>query len=66
MIVTGLSAGITVDASEMTTTGMPYYRVFLPEGVLSPGQSIARTVVRTSGGSESSYTFQLMSGQGKP
>lgn len=66
VIVTGLPAGITVDAKETTTSGKPYYRVFLPEGVLSPGQSIATTVVRTGGGSNSSYTFQLMSGQGKP
>ncbi len=66
VIVTGLPAGITVDAKETTTTGKPYYRVFLPEGVLYPGQSIATTVVRAGGGSSSSYTFQLMSGQGKP
>ncbi|PSM31018.1 cytochrome c peroxidase, partial [Haliangium sp. UPWRP_2] len=66
VIVTGLPAGVTVDAGEKTTTGQPYYRMFLPDGVLSPGQSLSRTVVRTGGGSSSSYTFQLMSGQGKP
>jgi hypothetical protein len=66
VVVNGLPAGITVDAKETTTTGKPYYRMFLPDGVLSPGQSLSRTVVRTGGGSSSSYTFQLMSGQGKP
>ena len=65
IIVTGLPAGVTVDAAETTKTGQPYYRMFLPEGVLSPGQSLSRTVVRTGGGSSSSYTLQLMSGQGK-
>src|SRR4029079_16603042 len=62
VIVTGLPAGVTVDAKETTTTGKPYYRMFLPGGVLSPGQSISTTVVRAGGGSSNSYTFQLMSG----
>lgn len=66
VIVTGLSAGVTVDAKETTTTGKPYYRMFLPNGVLNPGQSFSTTVARAGGGSSSSYTFQLMSGQGKP
>jgi hypothetical protein len=65
VIVTGLPGGVTVDAKETTTTGKPYYRMFLPGGVLNPGQSISATVVRT-GGSSNSYTLQLMSGQGKP
>jgi hypothetical protein len=66
VIVTGLPAGVTVDAKETTTTGKPYYRMFLPDGVLNPGQSISTTVIRTGGGSSMTYTFQLMSGQGKP
>ena len=65
VIVAGLPAGVTVDAKETTTTGKPYYRMFLPGGVLNPGQSISATVVRTGGGSSGSYTLQLMSGQGK-
>jgi hypothetical protein len=65
VIVTGLPPGVTVDAKEKTTAGEPYYRMFLPDGVLNPGQSISRTVVRTGGGSSSSYMFQLKSGQGK-
>jgi hypothetical protein len=66
VIVTGLPAGVTVDAKEQTAAGEPYYRMFLPDGVLNPGQSISRTVVRAGGGSSSSYTFELKSGQGKP
>ena len=66
VIVTGLAAGVTVDAKDKTTAGEPYYRMFLPDGVLNPGQSISRTVVRTGGGSSSSYMFLLKSGQGKP
>jgi cytochrome c peroxidase len=66
VIVSGLPAGVTVDASENTKAGQPCYRMFLPGGVLNPGQSVARTVIRTGGGSSSSYTFQLLSGQGKP
>jgi len=66
VIVTGLQAGVTVDAKEASTTGKPYYRMFLPDGVLNPGQSFSTTVVRAGGGSSNSYTFQLMSGQGKP
>ena len=66
VVVSGLPAGIAVDAKEKTTAGKPYYRKFLPEGVLNPGQSISATVVRTGGGSGSSYTLQLLSGQGKP
>jgi cytochrome c peroxidase len=65
VIVNGLPAGLGVDAKETTKSGRPYYRMFLPEGVLKPGQSVSRTVVR-SGGSSSAYTLQLMSGQGKP
>jgi hypothetical protein len=66
VIATGLPAGVTIsNASAMTTNGEPYFRVFLPEGVLSPGQSIGLNVVRV-GGSSGSYTFKLLSGQGKP
>lgn len=66
VILSGLPGGVTVDAKEKTSTGKPYYRLFLPDGVLNPGQSISATVVRTGGGSSGSYMFQLMSGQGKP
>ncbi|MFO0578068.1 MAG: cytochrome c peroxidase [Polyangia bacterium] len=66
VIISGLSGGITVDAKEKTSAGKPYYRLFLPEGVLNPGQSISMTVLRSGGGSSGSYMLQLLSGQGKP
>lgn len=79
VILTNLAAGVTVDAVSKTTgqalpggkssgepAGEPYYRVFLPSGVLNPGQSVALTVTRTGGGSSASYTPRLLSGQGKP
>jgi cytochrome c peroxidase len=79
VIVTGLPAGVTVNATSTATgqaapgglpsglsPGLPYYRVFLPQGELNPGQSISRTVVRSGGGSSTSYTLKLLSGQGKP
>jgi len=79
VILTNLAPGVTVDAASKTTgqalpggkasgepAGEPYYRVFLPSGVLNPGQSVALTVTRTGGGSSASYTPRLLSGQGKP
>ena len=79
VVLTNVAAGITVDATSKTTgtalpggtssgepAGEPYYRIFLPSGVLSPGQSVSQTVTRTGGGFSSSYTPKLFSGQGKP
>jgi Di-haem cytochrome c peroxidase len=79
VIVTNLAAGITVDSTLKTTgaalpggtssgepAGEAYYRVFLPSGVLNPGQSISVPVTRTGGGTSASYTLKLLSGQGKP
>lgn len=78
VIVTGLAAGVTVDAPEQTRNealpggtasgrpvGQPFYRVFLPGGVLEPGASITVEIVRT-GGSSGSYALELLSGQGMP
>ncbi len=66
VIVTGLPSGVTIRNTTSTTkNGEPYFRVFLPDGVLNPGQSIALNVTR-SGGSSDAYSFKLMSGQGKP
>jgi cytochrome c peroxidase len=79
VLVNGLPAGVTItntsakttggvpvtNTATTTTGGKPYFRLFLPGGVLNPGQSVALNVVR-SGGSSSSYTLQLISGQGKP
>lgn len=66
VVINGLPAGVTIDAAEKTKAGQPYYRIFLPEGVLNPGQSVSRTITRTGGGASNAYTFQLLSGQGKP
>ncbi len=79
VVLTNLVSGVTVDAASNTTgqpppggtssgepSGEPYYRVFLPNGVLNPGQSVSVTVTRTGGGSSASYTPKLLSGQGKP
>lgn len=78
-VVKGLPAGITVDAKEKTTAqvpaggkpsaepaGLPYYRIFLPSGVLNPGQSISLAVTRSGGGSSGAYGWKFYSGQGKP
>lgn len=66
VIATGLPGGVSIsNASAKTKKGEPYFRLFLPEGVLNPGQSIEVSVIR-SGGSSGSYTFKLLSGQGKP
>jgi len=66
VILSGLPAAVTIrNTSSMTKTGEPYFRIFLPGGVLNPGQSIGLTVSR-SGGASSSYTLKLLSGQGKP
>jgi hypothetical protein len=66
VLVNSLPAGVTIsNASAKTKDGRPYFRIFLPQGVLNPGQSISLRVVR-SGGSSGAYAFQLMSGQGNP
>jgi hypothetical protein len=54
----------------MTRGGDPYIRVFLPNGVLQPGQTIAQTTIfKRQGGSNAptiNYVLDLLSGQGKP
>jgi hypothetical protein len=81
IIVKGLAAGITLEnASGTTSTGNPYIRVFLPDGVLQPGcpqvltvaacQSIAQKLTfNRPGGNNApavSYTLDFLSGQGNP
>ncbi|MBC7928047.1 MAG: hypothetical protein H7039_20575, partial [Bryobacteraceae bacterium] len=69
VIVQGLPNRIAVDGSSMTRTGSPYLRVFLPDGVLLPGQSMVQRLrfnrhplaPRAAG-----YALTLMSGQGNP
>ena len=69
IVVQGLSDRIhLVNASGIASTGDPYLRVFLPNGVLLPGQSIVETLLfeRESHAPPVSYTLKLLSGQGNP
>ena len=69
IVVQGLSDRIRLEnASGITSTGAPYLRVFLRNGVLLPSQSIARTLRfrRQSHAPPVSYTLQFLSGQGSP
>jgi cytochrome c peroxidase len=71
IIVRGLPHGTELEnASGTTHTGDPYIRVFLPDGVLQPGQNIVQTLVfKRPGGNNAqavSYVLDLLSGQGNP
>jgi cytochrome c peroxidase len=74
VIVQGLSSELRLEnASGTTSTGDPYIRVFLPNGVLQPGQSISQalTFTRKPLGPPFSagplpVTLKLLSGQGTP
>jgi len=69
MQVRGLSGGIQMEnASGNTSTGDPYLRVFLSDGVLLPGQSTVQTLVfkRQGNAPPVSYALSLLSGQGNP
>ncbi len=71
VIVRGLSNEILLEnASGTTHSGDPYIRVFLPNGVLQPGQNIVQTLIfRGHGGKNAppvSYSLDLLSGQGNP
>ncbi len=69
VIARGLSQGIRLkNASGTTSSGDPYLRVFLPDGVLLPGQSISVRLVfkRRRNAPQASYTLTFLSGQGKP
>jgi cytochrome c peroxidase len=49
------------------TPGLPYLRVFLPEGELAPGRSITVVVSFSAPlNAQMNYTLDLLSGQGKP
>ncbi len=66
VIVTNLPAGVTVtNATGMTQAKEPYFRNFLPNGVLETAKTITLKVVR-SGGMSTSYGFKFVSGQGAP
>jgi hypothetical protein len=71
IIVRGLSSGIQLEnASGTTHSGDPYIRVFLPNGVLEPGQDILQTLIfrRQDGnnGAPVDYVLDFLSGQGNP
>ena len=56
------------NASGRTSTGDPYLRVFLPNGVLAPEQSVDVTLdfSRHAQSPAVSFTLALLSGQGNP
>lgn len=69
VIVRGLPAGVRLrNASGTTRTGDPYFRIFLKDGILSPGQRITQRFVfgDTGRGVLPAYGITLLSGQGKP
>ncbi|MBY0506788.1 MAG: hypothetical protein K2X03_22910 [Bryobacteraceae bacterium] len=71
MVVRGLTSGTRLRNSSGTTRtgGNPYLRIFLPSGVLQPGDSIVRELnFRRPGGANVPvpYTLEFMSGQGNP
>jgi cytochrome c peroxidase len=68
-IARGLSFDIEMlNASGRTLEGDPYRRLFLPSGVLGPGQSLELTLefLRRGHAAEPNFTLKLLSGQGTP
>src|SRR5947209_581789 len=57
-----------LNASGTTAAGEPYLRVFLPDGVLNPGDSIVRSLLflPPPNSGPVHYTLRFLSGQGKP
>jgi hypothetical protein len=70
VIAEGLPPGVRLlnKHSATTSTGAPYLRVFLPNGVLLPGQSTVQTLrfKRPDGSQRLRYQLKLLSGQGNP
>jgi hypothetical protein len=70
IIAQGLSNGVQLEnASAISSSGEPYLRVFLPNGVLNPGESIVEQLnfdKRLRGSKPVSYTLDFLSGQGEP
>jgi hypothetical protein len=69
IVAQGLPDPIRMDnASGITSSGDPYLRVFLRDGVLRPGQSITEELRfrRERDDPPVSYTLVLLSGQGNP
>jgi cytochrome c peroxidase len=68
-LVSGLSSQIRLEnASGIASTGDPYLRTFLPDGVLLPGQSLVQVLGFRAmpQASTLSYRLTLLSGQGNP
>jgi hypothetical protein len=69
VIVEGLPEDVSLkNASGTTSDGDPYQRIFLPNGMLQPGDSIVVTL-RFKGinnNTPAQYTLTLLSGQGNP
>ena len=71
IVVRGLAGQFRLEnASGTTRSGDPYIRVFLPDGVLRPGQSILQSLLFSrpggNGAAQASYVIDLLSGQGNP
>ena len=68
LIARGLSSEVELEnASGRTSTGDPYIREFLPDGVLLPGQSLIEALrFKPHSKTSVSYTLTLLSGQGNP
>ncbi|MEW5754731.1 MAG: cytochrome c peroxidase [Pseudomonadota bacterium] len=69
VIARGLSPNVRLEnRSGVSKAGDPYLRVFLPDGVLMPGQSIDVTLVfqKPLKAPPAQYSLTLLSGQGNP
>lgn len=69
LVVRGLSAKVRLtNASGTTHSGDPYVRVFLPGGVLEPGQQLTQSFVfsEVAWRQPLGYSITLLSGQGTP
>lgn len=68
IVAGGLSYDVELrNGSGRTSDGDPYLRVFLPDGLLLPGQSIVRTLeFKRHRRAPVSFTLKLLSGQGNP
>lgn len=69
VIVRGLPAGVRLKNKSGTThSGDPYIRVFLPEGVLQPGERLTQRLVFSGGSPRKlpAFNITLLSGQGIP
>ena len=69
IIARGLPPQVTLaNASGVTSTGDPYLRVFLPNGLLNPGQSITQMLVFQGppAALQANYNLDFLSGQGNP